>query len=216
MIIPFDSPLLVMPKDWARPFWRSFIFAKVRFTGLEHTRHNQEELGNPVFPYDYPGTQGYEEYADQMSQNLLAEHAKRPTGKKTNYEILQVPSPFKPAFDPSCWLIPTKVLESRSLAWPLDPQKALVLGQIICTGKGSPEFNSIIYDEHGNDVIGYLTIGFFSLDKGCGTGIGCCYANMILGSLNADHDTAHQVISIQIRNIHSSQKRPATFRIIPL
>jgi len=235
LVIPFpQQTLLLLPKDWGRPFWRSFIFSKARFAGLEQVRRNREEIGLPVFPYDYPGTAAYDAYAEIVAKELEEVYNKKPPGKRVNYAKFGITSPFKPPFHPNSWLIPSPVLTSflveskgvtqhlpalwRSLrpGVPVDFTGALVMGEIVLTGRGSPDYNAVILDETGERIIGYMTMGCFSLSKGCGAGFGACYANFVAPLLKASQAIEDQLVLVQVRNTNSDIKRPATFRILKL
>lgn len=233
--IGHDAYWLLLPKDWGRPFWRSFIFAKARFGCLDQVRRHEEERGVPSFPYDFPGTKAYDSWIQSSAADLEAFFGRRPKAKRVNYEKMQVPSPFKPDFAEDSWLIPTPVFDkfwtlhgaSQSIhdAWTeffqaqspsLSMSKALFLGEIVYTGRGTPGHNSIIYNQAGAEIIGYMTSGFFSLTRGRGAGIGCCNVAPLLQELGAkfDRTVEHVAMPVMVRNTNSFEKRPATFSII--
>lgn len=218
LIRRFDrSTLVFLPKNWARPFWRAFVFAGARFIGLEQTRHNAEEVGLPVFPYDYPGTDAYEVYADHLAADLMAEYNRKPPGKRINYEFQGVQSPFKPAFPASASIFTNLMVQSLLASDnPSVADNNLVLGEIIMTEGGCPDFNSRVLDEAGETVIGFMTQGFFSLSKGKGSGIAACSLSALLPHLDKKLPCAGQCISVMLQNLSSPMKRKASFTIAKL
>lgn len=206
-----NSTFLMMPKGWARYFWRSFIYAGARFGGLEQVKRNLQEGGTAVFPYDFPGTGAYKNWADMVEVQLKTVFDSKPKGKRVNYEKLSVNSPFKPDFSSNSAVISSSQLK-QILTSPNQPsiQDNLVQGQVILLEKGCPEYNSFIFDAEGTQVIGYMTAGFQSLSKGKGSGIGSCY----LGSIRPfipDPAPSSTTIRVNIRNINSKELRPAHF-----
>lgn len=207
MILPPPSPaqswLLILPKDWARPFWRSFVFAKLRFAGFEQIARHTQELGLPAFPFDYPGTAAYARWIDDCAAQLEAKHLARPPAKRVNYEKMAVASPFKPPFPSDACI---QLEES-------DPTKlcdALVQCHLTYTGKGCPEYNAIITAEKGLDKepLGYVTTGFFSLAKGRGTALATCYAAPLSNIIKAGD------LKVWVRNTNSLEFREATLTLL--
>lgn len=211
------STLVFLPQNWARPLWKAFIFAGARVAGLEQMRHNAQELGRPVFPYDYPGTAAYEAYADGLAADLLVQYNKKPSSKRINYEALGIQSPFKPAYTANATIYITRDIDEHlACGGSVLSDGDLALGEIIISERGSPEFNSRIFDESGELLIGFITEGFFSLAKGKGSGIGACKLSTLLPLLKKESSSAGQSVPVVIQNASSTVKRKAVFKLAQL
>ncbi|KAF9958011.1 hypothetical protein BGZ72_001040 [Mortierella alpina] len=95
---------LVLPKGWAMPFWKSFIFAGARPGGLREHRSFHFETQQSCFPYDFPNTEAYRTYVSDYQKAAQAKYERKPVAKRINYSKLGVDDPFGPA-----WI---KVLEA--------------------------------------------------------------------------------------------------------
>ncbi|CAO3590230.1 unnamed protein product [Absidia cylindrospora] len=90
---------LILPRGWGMAFWKSFIFAGARTSGVRDIRAMHFETGLASFPYDYPGTSGWEYLRQSYKQQATQVWEKRPPAKRTNYDILGVAHPFEAAFE---------------------------------------------------------------------------------------------------------------------
>jgi hypothetical protein len=213
---------LVLPRHWGRPFWRSLVYSRVRFGGLEQAARIARERGAPAFPYDFPGTTAYAEYIALHAAELERTHLAKPPAKRVNYEAMQVPSPFRPAFAEGSWLMPLAMFQSFAafcreraeedplVSWSqftnldLALDQALVQGAVLLASRGHPAYNALI--TVGEETVGYLTGGFFSLRRGRGFGFGCIRAAAALALLAADG------IAVQVRNTSTRERRAAVFK----
>ncbi len=204
---------VLIPEHWGRIFWKSFIFTKARFSGLDQVSRIQQERGIPVFPYDFPGTMAYQGYIEAHASDLRTVFEKKPPAKRINYDKLNVASPFKPDFPDDCWIVPSSPFESLEdycMANILDCSKAIIQGEVLLVDKGVPEYPAIIYDHQQDFIIGYVTSGFFSLTKGHGAGIASCYCS----ALHTSSFTNDQTFPIRIRNVNTTNYRVGAFRSI--
>ncbi len=77
---------LVIPAAWARPFWNAFQLANARSVGLEDVlRMRHQELGQAVFPFDYPDTAAGRSFALHNAALLMGLHLRRPPAKRVNF-----------------------------------------------------------------------------------------------------------------------------------
>lgn len=143
------------------------------------------ETGTPAFPYDYPGTQPWQQLRDTYKQQATQVWAKKPPAKRANYDLLGVRHPFEAAFEtlvPAPWVIQEKNLFATALtmdtkrhivdegAW----ESALVKIRVVLTDGGKPVQNATVHINKDACPIGYLTTAGFSLSLGCGVGNGAC------------------------------------------
>jgi ribonuclease P/MRP protein subunit POP1 len=205
---------LIIPKDWGRPFWRALVFSKVRFGGLEQVAKLAQELRQPAFPYDFPGTRAYEGWMERYSRELERTYLAKPPAKRVNYEKMRAPSPFRPPFPPSAWILPSTrfqaLLGDPSPALD-DYEDALLLGSLVCQGKGHPDFNAIITaSEDSDEPIGFVTTGFYSVRAAKGVGIAACSAVDLLRLVKGK---AQIEVPVWVRNTNSFTRRAAVFRL---
>jgi ribonuclease P/MRP protein subunit POP1 len=176
---------LIAPRGWGVSFWKSFVFAGARTCGLRDVRAMHFETGTPAFPYDYPGTQPWQQLRDTYKQQATQVWAKKPPAKRANYDLLGVRHPFEAAFEtlvPAPWVIQEKNLFATALtmdtkrhivdegAW----ESALVKIRVVLTDGGKPVQNATVHINKDACPIGYLTTAGFSLSLGCGVGNGAC------------------------------------------
>ncbi|KAF9153091.1 hypothetical protein BG015_004107 [Linnemannia schmuckeri] len=89
---------LVLPKGWAMPFWKSMIFAGARPGGLRERRSFHFETHQSCFPYDFPNTAAYIDYAGETKKAGEQKYGRIPVAKRFNYEKMGVEDPFGAAW----------------------------------------------------------------------------------------------------------------------
>ncbi|KAG0210747.1 hypothetical protein BGX28_009022 [Mortierella sp. GBA30] len=89
---------LILPKGWAMPFWKSFIFAGARPGGLRERRSFHFETRQSCFPYDFPNTDAYLSYVHDYQAEAQTKYERKPVAKRINYSKLGVEDPFGPAW----------------------------------------------------------------------------------------------------------------------
>ncbi|KAF8938323.1 hypothetical protein BGZ47_008637 [Haplosporangium gracile] len=89
---------LVLPKGWAMPFWKSMIFAGARPGGLRERRSFHFETHQSCFPYDFPNTAAYIDYAGKTKKAGEQKYGRTPVAKRFNYEKMGVEDPFGAAW----------------------------------------------------------------------------------------------------------------------
>ncbi|KAG0280188.1 hypothetical protein BGZ96_001647 [Linnemannia gamsii] len=89
---------LVLPKGWAMPFWKSMIFAGARPGGLRERRSFHFETHQSCFPYDFPNTAAYIDYAEESKKAGEGKYGRIPVAKRFNYEKMGVEDPFGAAW----------------------------------------------------------------------------------------------------------------------
>lgn len=87
---------LLLPWKCVQPVWYSLMYyplstgQQARFGGLDEMRQICFERGEPWFPADYPGTDGGWEWEVQERKKRLDEHLRRPKGKRTAWEKVEL------------------------------------------------------------------------------------------------------------------------------
>jgi len=89
---------LVLPRGWAMPFWKSMIFAGARPGGLRERRSFHFETHQSCFPYDFPNTAAYLDYAADTKKAGEDKYGRIPVAKRCNYAKLGVEDPFGAAW----------------------------------------------------------------------------------------------------------------------
>ncbi|KAI1314457.1 hypothetical protein EDD11_002159 [Mortierella claussenii] len=89
---------LILPKGWAMPFWKSFIFAGARPGGTRERRSFHFETRQSCFPYDFPSTEAYAVYAAEYKKEAETKYGRKPVAKRINYTKLGVQDPFGAAW----------------------------------------------------------------------------------------------------------------------
>ena len=85
---------LVLPRNWAMPFWVSLSYRGARACGMQELRQCSLETLMPHFPEDYIDTESGRVHS-QRSRQLLEEKFRRyPPDKRRNYGKLLIPNPF--------------------------------------------------------------------------------------------------------------------------
>lgn len=87
---------LILPENWAMPFWFSLIYSGARAAGVRDRARFHHNIGLPYFPHDFPETKSYALYVDSQALVLQAAYDRKPKNKKLNYVKMGVKSPFKP------------------------------------------------------------------------------------------------------------------------
>ncbi|RUS21833.1 NUC188 domain-containing protein [Endogone sp. FLAS-F59071] len=90
---------LILPASWGMAFWKSFIFAGARVGGLRERYYMHFESGVSCFPYDFPGTKGYQLWKEKKKVEEEREWAKKPPAKRVNFKKLGVKNPFDANFE---------------------------------------------------------------------------------------------------------------------
>ena len=155
--------LLIVPKGWGRPVWRSLIYGGCRFGGLRETRHGAFEARQRFFPDDYPFTEEHRLHARHQTALELAAHAKRPPAKRTNYRKFGFQSDLE-AIDFYALFPPASGQEDFRHVWIEMKER-----------RGVPMTNALIYPfckdasrETLGDPIGRVLYGSFSWSTGGG------------------------------------------------
>ncbi|KAF9927557.1 hypothetical protein FBU30_003064 [Linnemannia zychae] len=89
---------LILPRGWAMPFWKSMIFAGARPGGLRERRSFHFETHQSCFPYDFPNTSAYIEYAAEAMKAGEEKYERIPVAKRFNYAKMGVEDPFGAAW----------------------------------------------------------------------------------------------------------------------
>jgi ribonuclease P/MRP protein subunit POP1 len=107
----FAGYTIILPKNWARPFWVAFIFAGARVGGIREMHRLSYEANIPYFPFDYIGTMAYNSYIDNKRILLENEHFKKPKGKRVPYyNVMGICEPFESPF----WIFDKELVDLRS------------------------------------------------------------------------------------------------------
>ncbi len=69
------------------------------FLGLKERKKLFYEQSLPYFPNDYPDTLSYQQYSNQLKQELQEKYNKRPPAKRVNYSKLKFANPFSSPWD---------------------------------------------------------------------------------------------------------------------
>lgn len=142
--------LVIVPKGWGMPLWRSLIFMKgVRFGGLKEWEHVQLEHGRKVFPRDYSPSPAFKRWTAENARTLLDQWNRKPPSKRVNYKAAGISSPFAP-----------------DICLPITGQYLLE-----STSKGVPQYNAQITIPENGIIIGYVTSGCYSQRHGKGMAI---------------------------------------------
>ncbi|KAJ3101161.1 hypothetical protein HDU97_001627 [Phlyctochytrium planicorne] len=89
---------IIIPSNWAILFWRSFVFAGARVGGLRERRGLYFEAGIPCFPYDFPETLAYQNWAAMVGEEDRAAWERKPKAKRVNFLKHGVEDPFLSPF----------------------------------------------------------------------------------------------------------------------
>ncbi|KAI8366103.1 NUC188 domain-containing protein [Radiomyces spectabilis] len=90
--------IIILPRGWGLPFWKSLVFAGARVAGFDDDRAMLFESGRPCFPFDYPGNQAFDDMWKQYKDEAEAAWKRKPPAHRINYEKLDFKSPFAPDF----------------------------------------------------------------------------------------------------------------------
>ncbi|KAI8853398.1 NUC188 domain-containing protein [Chytridium lagenaria] len=89
---------VIIPSQFAIGFWRALVYAGARVGGLRERRRLYFEAGVPCFPYDFPETVAYQEWAVGVGEEEREAWSRRPTAKRISYGKLGVDDPFLTPF----------------------------------------------------------------------------------------------------------------------
>jgi ribonuclease P/MRP protein subunit POP1 len=87
---------VLLPWKCVLPHWTSIMYyplstgGNVRFGGLQQRRQIAFESGTPWFPGDFPGTKTGDEWETQEQRRRMVEWEKRPKGRRTEYESVDL------------------------------------------------------------------------------------------------------------------------------
>lgn len=88
---------VLLPASWGMAFWSSFMYAaKQRAVGLEVMQLLKLEREQPVFPEEYVDMPIAQELLRQREKDMQEAHLRRPKGKRVDFDIYEIPSPFFP------------------------------------------------------------------------------------------------------------------------
>ena len=90
---------VIVHRAWAREFWRALVYGGGKAGGLKERRSSYFESGIPAFPYDYPETKAYHDWASMIEIEEQEAYNRRPSNKKINFQKIGIKSPFKIPFD---------------------------------------------------------------------------------------------------------------------
>ena len=85
---------LILPKEWAMPFWVSLIYRGARACGMRELKKCSLEALTLHFPEDYPDTDAGRDHSSARKAALEARYIRYPPDKRRNYGKLLIPSPF--------------------------------------------------------------------------------------------------------------------------
>lgn len=85
---------IVLPTNWAMPFWIAFVYRGAKPCGLRDLRSLSMESGLLVSPDCCPETVAASEASNYRAAELRADYLRRPPAKRCNYEKLGIPAPF--------------------------------------------------------------------------------------------------------------------------
>ncbi|TPX51035.1 hypothetical protein SeMB42_g02051 [Synchytrium endobioticum] len=105
---------VIVPKEWGRAFWKSFIFAGARAGGLRERHSSWFESGLPCFPYEYPETNAGRRYSMGIQRREEEKWERRPPAKRISFAKLGVKSPFRPPFETLVPSLPDKLNVNQS------------------------------------------------------------------------------------------------------
>lgn len=80
---------MILPNNWTKAFFHSFIFCSARLVCLEQRAQIDFEAGRPSFPRDYPTLLPATELADQQGSEEARHWASKPPAKRVNYKLVQ-------------------------------------------------------------------------------------------------------------------------------
>lgn len=78
------------------PFLSSLIYTGTRVGGQRERQTQAFEAGCAYFPRDIPGTQAYEDYAEDRADDERETWERKPPAKRPNYDKLGTRSPWRP------------------------------------------------------------------------------------------------------------------------
>ncbi|KAF9584858.1 hypothetical protein BGW38_004904 [Lunasporangiospora selenospora] len=110
---------LIVPRGWGMPFWKSFIFAGARAGGVRERRSFHFEAGQSCFPYDFPTTKAYDDFASEYKTVTEAKYNRTPVAKRVNYTKMGVDDPFEAPWV-KCLSVGATILGFDSLPAPKD------------------------------------------------------------------------------------------------
>ncbi|KAI9187583.1 Ribonucleases P/MRP protein subunit pop1 [Blastocladiella emersonii ATCC 22665] len=87
---------VILPRGWSLPLWRSLTWAGARPAGLNCLRSLHHEHLVPMYPYDFPLSDGHADVIRAAAEVQQSKWRARPPGKRVNYESLGIAHPFDP------------------------------------------------------------------------------------------------------------------------
>ncbi|KAJ1503127.1 hypothetical protein HMI54_008374 [Coelomomyces lativittatus] len=139
---------LVVPKPYTLPLWRTLVYAGARPGGLTQHRALFQSV-SPMYPFDYPETRGYFLHHTPLAALHASKWARTPPAKRVNHKAIGIHDPFLPNW---------KTIE------PFKQWVRILL--VLQSGKVNE--HGVVYDLKKR-VIGFVTTGEFSLNKGAST-----------------------------------------------
>ncbi|KXS18909.1 POP1-domain-containing protein [Gonapodya prolifera JEL478] len=85
---------LLVPQGWGAAFWKAMSFAGGVAGGLQDRRFLHFEASMPCFPYDFPSSAPYVEWASGIKAHAEELYGRKPPAKRVNYAKNGVRSPF--------------------------------------------------------------------------------------------------------------------------
>ena len=90
---------LVLPPEWAMPFWVSLVHRGARVCGMKELQKCSLESQTLHFPQDFPDTGAGQQHNSEERRELEAKYLKKPPDKRCNYGKILVPTPFHSPWD---------------------------------------------------------------------------------------------------------------------
>jgi len=85
---------VILPTNWAMPFWVAFIYRGAKAAGLRDLHSLSMESGTLVSPDSCPDTSAASKTSQSQATELRAAYERRPPAKRCNFAKLGVSTPF--------------------------------------------------------------------------------------------------------------------------
>jgi len=172
---------LIFPKGHALDLLRRFVYLETRPIGLKEYKYYLTNSDSFIFPDDYPSTLSYQSYIKEKTLRIIDKYCRFPSSKRVNFQKIGNPYPFYAAwhrlgniscnnnsnplfynFNKNVEIVSDlankeKLQRQFKLQNIIEPSSKIFLIPVLIemTGKGIPDYNSLICIPNPDDISKY-------------------------------------------------------------
>lgn len=121
---------LVFPAGWGMPFLPSLIHTGTRVGGQRERSTQAFEAGTAYFPRDFPCTEFYDKFWDELALKEKAKWNRTPPAKRANYKKLGTRSPWRADWEVVLGLPVAPGVDANLVPAQREPQDAMEVDKV--------------------------------------------------------------------------------------